>query len=558
VHRPRSALVALCAIVALVATACTGATAVTPDDTRGQGAARAADSAPAPAGRRGGGPGTPGDRAGDDGKAWQLSPQWALNPELLTGSQRFRRLARKGAPTPGEPTNVVMITTDDMTTTDLRWMPKTRALIGGAGVAFEDSLAPHPLCCPSRAQLLTGQHAHNNGVRTNHPPLGGYRALDSSETLPVWLDRAGYQTAFMGKYLNQYGERRPHHVPAGWDDWLAPMHRVYDYYNFTANTNGRLRRYSGTYQTEMYADRTERLIPEMAGRKEPFFLWQSHLAPHAACPAWASRNEMSCWEPALPSTQYNGWYDDVMPPQLDDPAYNERDVSDKPEQIASLPRLNRYPASLIDRFQERVESLRSVDDAVARTVDALKRAGVLDNTLVIFTSDNGYLMGQHRASGKTLPYEPSLQVPLLMRGPSVPAGVRRPATTGTLDLAPTALAAADAEAGLPVDGRNLLPVAAGRKPGWETVLVQGGPRNADSGWMYRGVRTSRYTYVEYRETGEVELYDRRRDPHQLRNVAGSDAYTAVQAELRDRLLALQDCAGASCRQRFGPAPEPRG
>jgi arylsulfatase A-like enzyme len=544
--------------MALLVTACGGATAATADNARGEDTARVADRGLASGAEEPRRPAPP-PVDGEGSQQWEMSPQWATNPEMLPGSPRFEELARKGAPTPGVPTNVVMISTDDMTASDLRWMPKTRALIGGAGVAFGDSISPHPLCCPARAQMLTGQYAHNNGVRSNHWPSGGYRALDSSNTLPVWLRQAGYQTAFMGKFLNQYGEMNPHEVPPGWDYWNATVSRVYDFYNFTTNTNGRLHRYSGTYQTEMYADETERLIPEMAAKDRPFFLWQSHLAPHVACPSWVGGNELECWMPPTPSTQYNSWYEDLRPPQLADRSYDERDVSDKPRYVARRPRLDpAHRARLTELFQERVESLRAVDDAVARTVDSLKRAGVLDETLVVFTSDNGYLMGEHRLTGKIVPYEPSLRVPLLMRGPGVPEGVRRPATTGTLDLVPTVLAAAGASAGLPVDGMNLLPVAAGEAPGWDTVLIQGGPRHGGQEWFYRGVRTDRYTYVEYRRTGEVELYDRRRDPDQLHNVAGTGAYAAVQAELRDRLLQLQDCAGASCRQRFGPTPAPRG
>jgi N-acetylglucosamine-6-sulfatase len=376
----------------------------------------------------------------------------------------------------------------------------------------------------------------------------------------VWLRRAGYQTAFMGKYLNQYGDRDAHEVPPGWGYWRATVGIPYDYYNFTVNAGGDLRVHVGDYQTDYYADLTERLVPRLSARDRPFFLWQSHIAPHLARAAWPFLSGGEGWSAATPSSRYDGTLEHVSLPQSGSPAFNEADVSDKPRYIRDTPPLDREARrALGEVYQRRIESLRSVDDAVARTVDVLRRTGELDNTLLIFTSDNGYLLGQHRHKGKNVPYEPALQVPLLMRGPSVPTGVRSPATTTTVDLAPTVLAAAGAEAGLPVDGRNLLPVARGVRPGWDTTLIQGGPRTPEEGprWFFRGVRTHRYTYVEYRQSGGVELYDRLMDPRQLRNVAGRAAYARVQAELRRRLLQLQDCAGWECRRHFGPLPEPR-
>ncbi|MGH3366756.1 MAG: sulfatase family protein, partial [Nocardioidaceae bacterium] len=484
---------------------------------------------------------------------------WALRPELLQGSERFQELARKGHATPGRRPNVVIITTDDQTASEMRWMPKTRALLGGAGARFSDSLSPHPLCCPARAMMLTGQFAQNNGVRSNYWPYGGYYALESENTLPVWLKDSGYQTAFVGKYLNEYGELNPLEVPRGWDHWIGLVRRTYDFYNFVTNENGTLQQQPGTYQTDYYGDQSVRLVRKMAARDKPFFLWESHLAPHTACPSLSDSVGPGCWGPPTPSTAYHGWYDDVPMPQQRDPSFNEANVGDKPP---SITKKGRYSAtqrgSLTEMFQRRIESLQSVDDAVARTVDALEDAGELDDTLIIFTSDNGYLLGEHRLSGKVVPYEPSLRVPLLMRGPSVPAGVRRSATVGTVDLAPTVLAATGASASVPTDGRNLLPVLKGEKQGWETMLIQGGPRYRTSGpeWEYRGVRTERYTYVERRRTGFIELYDRLRDPYQLRNVAGEPAYAATQDELRRRLLKLQTCAGADCRRTFGDVPAP--
>jgi len=534
-------LAALCAVTALVVAACSGAAAA------GPGAATAEGEAPVPI--------VHGDRSGP---RWEPATEWALHPETLLGSRRLRELSRKHAPDESGRPNIVLISTDDMATNELRWMPKTRALLERPGVRFTDSLSPHPMCCPARAEILTGQFAQNNGVHTNTWPTGGYYRLDHTNTLPIWLKAAGYETAFLGKYLNEYGMRDPNEVPPGWDHWQAiPRAGVYDYYNYGLNQNGHVRDVRGVYQTDYWTEQSERLIHQMSSDDQPFFLWESHVAPHVACPIMDYGS--ACWETPMPSTQYARSFDHVRLPSRKKPSYDEADVSDKPHYISANGPITREQARhYTDLFQRRIESLQSVDDGVARTVAALAEEGELDNTLILFISDNGYLIGEHRTSGKNMGYEESLQVPLLMRGPGIPAGVRNGQTVSTVDLAPTIAAAAHARPGLDVDGRNLLPVANGRKPGWETILIQAGPNSRHKGgWLFRGVRTSRYTYMRRSKSGEVELYDRRRDPYELHNVSGAPAYARTEAELRMRLARLQDCAGAECRQRFGPVPAPR-
>ena len=192
-------------------------------------------------------------------------------------------------------------------------------------------------------------------------------------------------------------------------------------------------------------------------------------------------------------------------------------------------------------------------------VRALADSGRLDNALVIFTSDNGYLLGEHRIGGKNVPYEPALQVPFLMRGPDLAAGTVSTQVAATVDIAPTIAAAARATPTLTTDGRNLLPVARGDASSWHTLLIQAGrePKVVTSGdWFFRGVRTTRYTYVTYPGTRERELYDRLIDPHQLVNVATRPQYREVRAELARRLKILGPCKGAPCRQRFAPLPRP--
>jgi arylsulfatase A-like enzyme len=192
-----------------------------------------------------------------------------------------------------------------------------------------------------------------------------------------------------------------------------------------------------------------------------------------------------------------------------------------------------------------------VDQGVKQIVDELERAGELENTLLIFTSDNGYLIGEHRIrESKVLPYEPSIRVPLLMRGPGIPRGARREQLVWNGDLAPTILDAAGARAAWEPDGMSLLPFArdAGARSG-RAVLLEGPPtRRTGAAPTFTGLRTPDHLYVEYL-TGERELYDLRRDPYELRNLAGLPRAATVERSLAERLTRLRDCAGTSCRDR---------
>src|SRR4051812_43519271 len=152
--------------------------------------------------------------------------------------------------------NVVVVETDDQTVADLAAMPRTRALIARHGVTYANSFVSLSECCPSRATFLTGQYAHNHHVRSIGRPWGGFWALDGSETLPVWLQRAGYATGVVGKYLNGYGRDNPYVVPPGWTDFeglLGPS--TYHFYGYTINVNGVLSRDRG-YQTDAITRRS--------------------------------------------------------------------------------------------------------------------------------------------------------------------------------------------------------------------------------------------------------------------------------------------------------------
>lgn len=472
-------------------------------------------------------------------------------PDHSGASSALAKAADRAVPRP----NIVLITTDDQTLTDLQWMPLTRSLLGARGTTFTNMISPHPLCCPARAEILTGQYAQNNGVRANKRKLlGGYELLrDPHDTIGHWLQDAGYQTAFVGKFLNDYKATESAR-PAGWDVWNPFVANPYRYFGYTLWEDGHPQTYPDVHSADMVARRTNEYIRDFARDDAPFFIWASQVAPHGEC---RPENEANCSALAKPAARHARLFRSARAPETRLRSFNEADVSDKPRYIrarpaASLKRVNR-------NFRSRIRSLQAVDEGVASTVAALEATGELANTLIVFVSDNGYLFGQHRYVGKIVPYEASLRVPLLMRGPGVPQGAIRSQTVSMVDVAPTLVDAGNALATRRMDGESMLSVARDNAPRATTHLIQGGPRSIREvrvGWFYRGVRTERYTYIRYALTGFVELYDRAADPGQLRNVARLPAYAGVLAEMQRRAAVLQPCSGLACRIDFGADPAP--
>ncbi|MFZ2501747.1 MAG: sulfatase [Nocardioides sp.] len=470
----------------------------------------------------------------------------ALLTSVLTGAG--------AALAPDPRPNIVLITTDDQTIQDMSWLPKTRAALATAGVTFSTTLSPHPLCCPARAEILTGQYAQNNGVYSNSGATGGYAALrEPDNTLPAWVQSAGYRTGFVGKFLNGYSWEA-HGTPAGWDLWDPTILGTYSYYGYTTANNGEPRLApEGEYITDYVATTSRDLITRWAPLDKPFFLWSSYVAPHRACPT-----SEDCSRPPIPEADYLEAYATAVNYAAAKPSFNERNVKDKPKRIRNRPK---DPAKMQELFLGRIRSLASVDDAVADTVAALTEAGVLDNTVIIFTSDNGYLLGEHRQEGKRKAYEESLRVPLIIRGPGFGAGQVATQVATLVDLTPTIIQVSQASAGRVADGRSLLgaqtPVLATDRM---TRLIQSGADVIGTQtrlWDWRGIRERRYTFVRWR-SGFVELYDRLKDPYQLSNKADKPKYQKILKKLRKRFNVLKTCAGTtSCYRNFGPLPAPK-
>jgi N-acetylglucosamine-6-sulfatase len=442
--------------------------------------------------------------------------------------------------------NIVVIMTDDQTVESMRVMSGVRSALAADGTTFNHAFVSTALCCPSRATLFTGQYMHNHGVLGNRPPEGGYGRLDTTEYLPVWLQRAGYHTVHIGKFLNRYGQDNPPtEVPPGWSEWYASVDpSTYRYTGYQLNENGVVSTYD-RYQTDEYSQRAVDAIERLSPAPAPFFLSIAFLAPHSGGPR--DPDDPQGLVTPQPADRHRDAF--ASEPLPRGPAFNEADVSDKPSFIRRRPRLSATRrAAIEENYRQELESLLAVDEGVVRIVGALRAAGELENTLILFTSDNGYFHGEHRVPyGKVMVYEPSVRVPLIMRGPGVPRGATRRQLVTNVDLAPTILDAAGATPGRVQDGRSLFGVLEDRGLEWGRELLLEGPTGFDA-VAFSALRNERYLYAEH-DNGERELYDLARDPHQLNSLHDDPAHAALEARLAERLAALQACAGASCQTR---------
>ena len=455
---------------------------------------------------------------------------------------------RAQEPPPAKP-NFVFILTDDMRKDDLKYMPKTRALLGNKGMRFEKAFVSLATCCPSRATIMRGQYAHNHGVWfTKDTPDGGwqgYKNLGNEEdNIATRLHDAGYRTALIGKYLNFYDD--PTTVPPGWDKWFAMLEvgatsttdpqRYFDYY---VNVNGTTRHFGTSesdYSTDVFRRQTRTFIDASLAQGKPFFAYVAPSAPHDIGPH----------EPPIPAPRHEHAFDGEQAPRLR--SFNEQDVSDKPPHIKSLPLLTDAKIAEIDAFHEgRIESLQAVDELVQAVVGKLQAVGALENTYVVFTSDNGFHHGEHRIpQGKTQPYEESIHMPLLIRGPGVQAGTSTNKLTLNTDFFPTFTDLAGVTTPEYVDGRSLRPILEGTATPWRSAILL--EQKKDPTASFSGIRTSdARKYIEYQD-GFKELYELKSDPYELNN---SYEAAAPPEGLPTRLQALKGCAGTTCRVAEG-------
>ncbi len=466
------------------------------------------------------------------------------------------------APGPGHPVagvfgldrpNVVVILVDDQRYDELEhaygrslpgWDSALERELVAAGTTFPNHFLTTPLCCPSRAAMLTGRYGHNNGVWGNSDVVGdqnggfqGYvRYGGDAANLGVWMQDAGYTTGYVGKLLNGFLAQ---HTPTGWDEWsIAITHQEFDYFAFTRNENGVAVEYGQdepAYLTDVDHRHAVAFLDRHADRRAPFLLFVSPYAPHG---------------PVQPPPRHHGLHDCVA-----DFAFPfEHDLSDKPQHIRDGAEEQLGWGCIGHR---RMDITLAVDELIGGVVAALERAGALEDTYLFFTSDNGLVVGEHQIGGKANPYEPAIRFPLIVRGPDIAAGKTQRHLVANIDLAPTLLDLAGAPLPPEIDGASLVGPMTGRVPSaeWRSAVLLEllAPVHTSFNKVtippFAGLRTRQHTYVEY-ATGETELYDLRADPHQLES-RHATADPALIDRLARQLDRLRDCSGADCRTATG-------
>lgn len=494
--------------------------------------------------------------------------------------------------TKGARPNILFVLTDDMALSDLASMPHVGKLLEGQGTSFSQAFVSVSLCCPSRTTILRGQYSHNTGVETNSGLNGGFETAHEhgveQSTIATWLHAAGYRTGLFGKYLNGYPSGVDDtYIPPGWDEFDSPTRggNPYREFGYNLNANGHVVHHGfapSDYGTDVYTRLATRFMTRAGRDRKPFFVYLPVYAPHI---------------PATPAPRDASRFPHAIVPRSG--SYNEADIRDKPSWVRDAPLMTPSIETEVDGlYRRRLQSLQAVDDSVARLIATLKRNDQLRDTYIVFASDNGYHLGQHRLpAGKQTAYEEDIHVPLIVRGPGVPTAATRDQIVGNVDLAPTFADLAGVRSPAFVDGRSLVPLLRQQPApdGWrkdyliehwreinkagqaaaragiplepvdadqadsELLGPPGPPRPGmrsaaahDPSPEYHGVRTERYLYVEY-VTGERELYDLRSDPNELRNLARSAPNDLLQ-RLHRTVAGLETCREESCRAIEARAP----
>ena len=432
--------------------------------------------------------------------------------------------------------NIVFILSDDQRWDTIQQMPWLSSQTDWA--KFTNSFVNDPQCCPSRATTLTGRYTQHTGVET----LGEGGKLNEKITVATMLHSAGYHTGLFGKYLNDYPFNRGDYVPPGWDTFDGYI-RSTTYYNYKLNENGKSVSYGSkpaAYSTDVLAAMARTFIAKTP-KSQPVFLYLPFNAPHYVGVGWAvpaPRDKYTCL--------------DLGPDRP--PSYNVVDPANSPPWLmGTAPQVN----WIMDSQRKAVcQTLVDVDRQLESIVAELKATGRLDDTYIMYASDNGYSYGEHRLIGKGDLYEESIRVPLMVKGPGIDArSIDR--LTSNVDWTPTILDWAGVKPPPHfVDGSSFagnLRGEAGTSPsavllrGCRTTKATTGDNNQEDSncggyptgfGLDWGLRTAQYAYVEYPD-GFRELYDIRTDPFELVNLASDPAHAAVVADLHTRLLRLE-------------------
>jgi arylsulfatase A-like enzyme len=488
----------------------------------------------------------------------------AAEPAVLAALRTARALRRAlplvgGAFTPPQP-NIVFVLTDDLSADLIPYMPNVRRL-QQRGTSFSNYVVTDSLCCPSRASILTGQYPHDTGIFRNTGADGGFLAFHAGgleqDTYATNLQGVGYRTALMGKYLNQYSPTRIRtalggpYVPPGWSDWTVAGNGYQGFGYRLARTVRVVRHGFGArdYLTNVLAREGIGFLGESVAEGAPFMLNVWTFAPHA---------------PAIPAPRDAHRFAELTAPR--DAAFDEADMLDKPPWLRDHRPLSEDQIARIDAtFRDRVRTVQAVDRMIGRLQRRLRALGVARNTYIVFSSDNGYHLGQHRLTpGKLTAYDTDVRVPLIVTGPGVPAGRTVDAMAENTDLCPTFAELAGAPPPPSADGHSLVPLlrddpaSRALAADWrDAVLIEHHgnvsgasdpdlpPAGSGNPPSYEALRSKDALYVEYAD-GERELYDLAADPFQLRNLA-EEVPPERLARLSGQLAVMANCHGpAQC------------
>ncbi|MBT3339001.1 MAG: sulfatase [Anaerolineae bacterium] len=436
--------------------------------------------------------------------------------------------------------NIIFIMTDDQPYQTVEYMPTVKEELLAKGVSFQNGIITTPLCGPSRASILTGQYAHNHEIYTNRMPMGGAVKFDDTSTVATWLQDAGYETGFFGKYINSYDEVEPEgYVPPGWDEWHVFLQKnlteekagLHFFFDYTLSENGEPVEYpkkQDSYGTDVITKKAVNFIGENSD--EPFFMVVSYFAPHSPY-IRAPRHE----DTFRPST---GWeWNSYL-----SPAFNEDNIRDKPDYLETL-----YPYSggeIEITVRQMLRSLLAVDDGVASILNALEKTGLNENTIIVYISDNSLTTGDHRFGfDKNCPYEACILTPFIVYAPDLYAPrLDTEHLVANIDLAPTFAELAGLESPSTVDGLSLVPLLENTSATWrEEILIEHWPTEEGVGSIvpeFYAIRSTTWKYVEY-ITGEKELYDLVNDPYELNNLANKRNYRDIQTKLEEQLQILK-------------------
>jgi arylsulfatase A-like enzyme len=422
--------------------------------------------------------------------------------------------------------NILLIVTDDQRPDEtMVALKQTRRWLAKTGVTYTNAFVTTPLCCPSRASILTGRYAHNHGVEDNQKPY----KLDQDTTIQRYLHDAGYLTGFVGKFLNGW---EPSRNPPHFDRWtlFSPLEYAHGYRNNLFNVNG-LMTTVGRYSTDYLAKRSRSLLRWFETSDDrPWFMMVWPFAPHG---------------PFVPARHYA---DAHVPRWTPSPAILEEDRTDKPAYVQTKLRSLRTARNI---RKNQLRMLLSMDDLVEGVRRQLGALGERERTLVVFMSDNGYAWGEHGWIDKRLPYTNSVKVPLIVRWPGqLPGGAVDPRMVANVDVAATLFDAAGVVPAHPLDGRSL-------RGGWQRDrLLLEYWANAESAIpTWASLRTPAVQYIETYDdtTGTAvshEYYDLLEDPFQLTNLLGdadptNDPPPDEVARLSLQMERDRDCRGTA-------------